>query len=268
MPGYELLKQDDSLNERDQSRSTRSRRIGPRFARTVLFVTTGLFIYLGLSTFRFPWSDQDTEPETGTLLEHDVPLKQCPSNLPPPATPPAQVNLWAGLAISETVDVTKWLSNHERGLNLTLSDQGALSDNIIFHIEAYRPPKADALRYLTSPSDQNLPEKFARVTIHHGSAPDPYIMDYLVGPLPVSSKTSIRELNEIYHRNPIPYNARGYTARAFGELEPLMEKIMKPISGIVKVYPLFNFWPDCLFKLLTYRNCLGTTHSSRQLTGL
>jgi primary-amine oxidase len=33
------------------------------------------------------------------------------------------------------------------------------------------------------------------------------ISDYLIGPLPISSKTSFRPLSEIYH-NPIPLNAR------------------------------------------------------------
>lgn len=238
MQGYELLKQDDTLNEREQSRS--SRRFGPRFARTALFVTAGVLLYLGLSSFGTAWSDRNGDLETAISSDRDIPLKQCPSNLPPPAQPPAPVNLWASLTVAETVDVTKWLSGPERGLNLTLSDQGSLKDNIIFHIEAYRPAKADALQYLASPSEDRLPEKFARVTIHHGSAADPYIMDYLVGPLPISSKTSLRELTEIYHRNPIPYNARGYTARAFNELDPLIEKIMTPISDIVKVSLLIS----------------------------
>lgn len=205
----------------------------PPFSRRLAWAALFSTVFLTSSVlYASRWTDRTSELQG--FHANDVPLKQCPSGLPPPAKPPAQVNLWTGLTVDETVAITHWLSAPERDLNLTLSDRAALGDNIIYHIEAYRPSKAEALAYLESPLDEKVPQRFARVTIHHGSVNEPYIMDYLVGPLPITHKTSMRELTEIYHRNPIPFNARGYTAVVFAELNPLMSKIMAPIEDIVK----------------------------------
>lgn len=61
-------------------------------------------------------------------------LRQCPSNLPPPAAPPAPTNLWATLTVDETTEITRWLESDARKLNLTQGHTAQLSDNYIFHI--------------------------------------------------------------------------------------------------------------------------------------
>ncbi|KZS99972.1 amine oxidase catalytic domain-containing protein [Laetiporus sulphureus 93-53] len=152
------------------------------------------------------------------------PLKQCASGLPPPATPPAPLNLWASLTVQETVDISRWLNAPERNLNLTIAERVSLSDNVVFHIGAFRPPKAHALAYLADPHTNRAPERYARVTIHHGAAEEPVVKDYLVGPLPVSDKTSMRALTKIYHRDAVPFNARGVTG--FAEINPILTEVM------------------------------------------
>jgi primary-amine oxidase len=62
-------------------------------------------------------------------------LAQCPSGLPPPATPPAPTNPWASLDVQESVAVYDWLFDGARGLNLTRADVAQLSDNVLYHIE-------------------------------------------------------------------------------------------------------------------------------------
>ncbi|KAI0077065.1 amine oxidase catalytic domain-containing protein [Panus rudis PR-1116 ss-1] len=221
--GYEPLKQSDYEDEqRPRVSSRRLHRL------LILLVATGALATLYVLPSRFRVTDDAFTEDI------DQPLKQCASGLPPIAKPPADVNLWATLTVDETTAITNWLNEPSRNLNLTRSDNARLSDNVIYHIEAYRPAKADALRYLDSPSMDTLPPKTARVTIHHGSASDPYIMDYLVGPLPISSETKLRKLTEIYHREPIPFNARGYTGIVMSELNPLMAEIMRPLKDIVK----------------------------------
>ncbi len=170
----------------------------------------------------------------GFDADADDQLAKCPSGLPPAATPPAKVNPFASLTIADTVSVSEWLLAPERGLNLTRGDKAPqLADNLIYHVDAFRPVKKDAVAYLDNPDTVSPPERFARVTIHHGAAPEPYVMDYLVGPLPVSEKTTMRKLTEIYHRDSIPFNARGYTTMS--ELSPLLTVIMPPLSEVTEV---------------------------------
>ncbi|KAH9922763.1 uncharacterized protein B0H18DRAFT_956131 [Fomitopsis serialis] len=51
-------------------------------------------------------------------------------------------------------------------------------------IGAWRPAKADALAYVADPGNTAPPDRYARVTIHHGAVEVPKVQDYLVGPLP------------------------------------------------------------------------------------
>ncbi|WVQ70156.1 uncharacterized protein L199_008381 [Kwoniella botswanensis] len=115
-------------------------------------------------------------------------------------------NIWKNLSIKEATDIRDWLWQPERGLNLTKSAIAADNDNAIFLIEAYIPPKAAALAYLNGSAE--APLKYAHAVVHHGNTEQ--IVDYLIGPLPLSSETSMRPLTEIYHRPEIPYNAHGF----------------------------------------------------------
>ena len=181
---------------------------------------------------------QPTSPSAAEdLLAPQKPLEQCATSTPQAAKAPAPVNLWSSLTVNETVIIHNWLNEPARGLNLTSAETAALSDNIIFHIEAYRPSKSDALRYLESPSEDNLPERYARVTIHHAARKTedggPVIKDYLVGPLPVGQNMSMRELTEIYHREDIPYNARGFAIPT--EITSLLASYMPRLAEATKV---------------------------------
>ncbi|TFK32677.1 amine oxidase catalytic domain-containing protein [Crucibulum laeve] len=159
-------------------------------------------------------------------------LKQCPSGLPPLASPPAPVNLWASLTVPETTAIHAWLESSEQNLNLTRADISMISDNVVFMIEAYQPPKAEALAYLSSPKTVPRPDRYARVTIHHGAAQVPFIKDYLVGPMPVSSKTTMRPLTEIYHRDEIPFNAYGFAS--ISELQHFLAQLVEPLGDAME----------------------------------
>ena len=145
-------------------------------------------------------------------INDDSRTGHCTSSLPLGASPPVILNLWASLTIPETSAIYAWLEAPERNLNLTRSRGSiqVLSDNVVYGIETYYPPKSEALAYLENFEASPPPARFARVTIHHGGVEVPVVMDYLVGPLPVGSRTTIRPLKEIYHRDDIPFNARGF----------------------------------------------------------
>ncbi|KAJ7600601.1 copper amine oxidase [Mycena floridula] len=163
------------------------------------------------------------------------PLKQCVSPEAPQAKPPVPLNVWASLTVPETVQIQAWLESPEQNLNLTRAADSVLSDNIIFMIEAYYPAKADALTYLAGGA---APERYARVTIHHGAAAIPVIRDYLVGPIPVGKTTSMRQLTEIYHQADIPFNARGFVSLnelliLLSSFTPAFEEAMMDLFGCV-----------------------------------
>lgn len=164
-------------------------------------------------------------------------LAQCPASIAPPANAPAPVNLWAPLTVQETTSIHDWLLESSRGLNFTLANQATLSDNAIFLIEIYRPSKADALAYLEAPTASKLPARYARVSVHLAARPDseggPVIKDYLVGPLPIGTRTSLQELKGVYHREDIPYNARGFSIAT--ELTSLLVTYMPRLAEVTKV---------------------------------
>lgn len=165
------------------------------------------------------------------------PLKQCAASVPQPAKAPAPVNLWSSLTVNDTATIAKWLNDPAHGLNLTSAETASLSDNTVFHIEAHRPAKVDALQYLQSPSEDTLPPRYARVTLDFGGLSTdeggPVIRDYLVGPLPISGNTTMRELKDIYHRDDIPWNARGFSIPT--ELTPLLVSYMPRLAEATKV---------------------------------
>jgi primary-amine oxidase len=173
--------------------------------------------------------------DSGALIdspsEEDVEI--CVSNIPPAARPPAPINPWASVTINETVEIQSWLLSPPRNLNLTRGDAARPSDNSIYMIQAYYPPKADVLKYFSSLDPLDAPARFARVTIHHGAALEPVIRDYLVGPLPVTQDTEMRHLTEIYHTETLPYNARGYDALDWNVPE-IYTKIAAPLTDAYK----------------------------------
>ncbi|KAF8187204.1 copper amine oxidase [Pholiota molesta] len=147
-------------------------------------------------------------------------------------SPPAPVNPWSSLTIPELTQIRSWLEAPEQNLNLTQAKSSKTSDNIIFLIEAYYPAKEDALAYLSNPVPTLLPERYARVTIHHGGRKEPVVKDYLVGPLPISRATRMRELTEIYHTQNIPFNARGVAQ--LEELSIVLAKLMEPMADVLQ----------------------------------
>ncbi|KAI0646161.1 amine oxidase catalytic domain-containing protein [Trametes meyenii] len=233
--GYEpLLKGDPEFEGLPEPTPRTSR---PFRSRRFVFSLLALLGVVGFSAFYALSPSQSARYAAEHLLPGGAfvngageQLQKCPSGLPPAAAPPAKLNPFASLTIDDTVAIADWLFAPERALNLTLGTKAGLADNFIYHIDAFRPAKRDALAYLDHPDRDAAvpPERFARVTIHHGAASEPYVMDHLVGPLPVGPKTRIRKLTEIYHRDSIPYNARGFTSGS--ELTPLLVDYMPKLA--------------------------------------
>ena len=90
-------------------------------------------------------------------------------------------------------------------------------DNVIITVELLQPNKSDALPYLDSYAP--APARYAKATLQFGATAEPYIQEYMVGPLPVvAGKTSYAELSYIYTsgsgRSRV-YNADAASVQAF-----------------------------------------------------
>ncbi|KAF4619282.1 hypothetical protein D9613_004722 [Agrocybe pediades] len=229
-----------------------------------------------------PYSQQSSSASnpfkgnSSTVLNQDH--NRCPSSDPLYAKAPAPINPWAPLSVAETYAVEGWLFHPDRNLNLTHlvpssrdanSSTSKIASNVVYHIEAWYPPKKDVLAYLDAQAKARKstnatvllprpPARYARVTIHHGGWEVPVIKDYLVGPLHSSwSRVTVKsdhstggksralklgnnvrmtELKDIYHRDEIPFNAYGVTYME--ELLDFVTGAIMPIAGIME--DLFN----------------------------
>lgn len=89
-------------------------------------------------------------------------------------------------------------------------------------VELLQPNKSDAVAYLDSGAP--APTRYAKTTLQFGATLEPYIQEYMVGPLPVNNgtgangTTSYAELNYIYNKGigrQRVYNADSLALAAF-----------------------------------------------------
>ena len=85
------------------------------------------------------------------------------------------------------------------------------------------------------------PPKYARVVIFEGGKEEPVSQEYMVGPLPVSDKTTIATYDYVFNGGSggtVPFNARYYDGKRSAGYEPLLKSLMTEIADITKA--LFN----------------------------
>jgi primary-amine oxidase len=99
-----------------------------------------------------------------------------------------KVNIFADLTAEERGAVTTFIY-HQNGPNLTIGDSyGGWIDQL----EVLRPNKSDALNYFDN--EEQRPARYARVSTVQYDPDAAKIVDYMVGPLPVSSATTMEPL--------------------------------------------------------------------------
>ncbi|KAL6364234.1 hypothetical protein LRP88_02151 [Fusarium phalaenopsidis] len=125
-------------------------------------------------------------------------------------------NIFQGLTDHEYAQVTAYL-HQQKELNLTAVVNSTSWDNVIVTLDLLQPNKTDALAYLEGRGP--APARYARATLQFNSQLQPYIQEYMVGPLPVKKgSTRYEELNYIFTsgRGRINvYNADGDAIAAF-----------------------------------------------------
>lgn len=93
--------------------------------------------------------------------------------------------------------------------------------------------KEDALAFVYEEGPK--PEKYAHVVIQHGAWDVPVVRDYLVGPLPISSRSEMKQLREQYHEPDVPYHGRGiYTTADGRSVGQFLKRVMTPLKHITR----------------------------------
>ena len=110
-------------------------------------------------------------------------------------------------------------------------------DNILLLVEFLQPNKSDALAYLDSNSKR--PDRYARARIQFGATLEPYIQEFMVGPLPVTNgTTSVQPLNYIFNKGEGRFNAYGidttallaYLIQVAGEVSDITQRLFNAVS--------------------------------------
>ncbi|POY73080.1 hypothetical protein BMF94_3918 [Rhodotorula taiwanensis] len=96
-------------------------------------------------------------------------------------------NVWASLSIEEAASVVGFLHNNT-DLNLTAAADATAWDNVITNLDLAVPNKTEVMAYKAGKAGE--PARMAEVTIMFSACDEPFVEDYLVGPLPVSENTT------------------------------------------------------------------------------
>lgn len=111
-------------------------------------------------------------------------------------------------------------------------------DNVIVSLDLLQPNKTDALIYLEG--NGPAPTRYARATLQFNSQVQPYIQEYMVGPLPVQEgSTQYEELNYIFtsgRGRTNVYNADSEAIAAFNlEVGADIQDITKKLLNGVRI---------------------------------
>ncbi|EFY87548.1 membrane copper amine oxidase, putative [Metarhizium acridum CQMa 102] len=141
----------------------------------------------------------------------------CESRQPSVSAP--HPNIWGDLSDEEAAGVIDLLHRHSTGLNLTTEDSAGSWDNRMYVassvniitlaaytwsmccsllVELLAPNKSDTLPFLNNKTT-TPPPRCARATLMFGATPNPYLQDYIIGPLPVANNTQVRPLQFLYN---------------------------------------------------------------------
>ncbi|KAK5109943.1 hypothetical protein LTR62_006432 [Meristemomyces frigidus] len=111
-------------------------------------------------------------------------------------------NIFSELTAAEASSVNTFILEKFGHLNLTKHPKSA-KDNFVYIVETLKPNKTDAIHYLhpqgtdadaDAEAAPQPPERWAKAAISENFPDGPYMVYYMVGPLPVGEETVIRPL--------------------------------------------------------------------------
>ncbi|KAM0809732.1 putative Primary-amine oxidase [Seiridium cardinale] len=150
-----------------------------------------------------------------------------------PSTTAPKSNVWSSVSVEDNVAVWQLLHDPASGLNLTDVSVAGINDNYLYYIDTVPLNKSEVLPYLDGSGPK--PAQYARAIIFEGGKEEPVSQEYMVGPLPVSSDTTIQKLDYIYNGGSggsVPYNGRTFDALRISASDPVLVDIMSNITDI------------------------------------
>nr|XP_031863935.1 uncharacterized protein CI109_000579 [Kwoniella shandongensis]KAA5531007.1 hypothetical protein CI109_000579 [Kwoniella shandongensis] len=123
----------------------------------------------------------------GPNRRRDIITNQVNTTSSSPSTTASKDNIWAYLTNDEAASTIAFLHN-QTDLNLTSVEDAGDWDNTIMVIDLLVPNKTDALAYLDG--NGTKPERWVLASLLFGATEEPYAQDWVVGPLPISEKTT------------------------------------------------------------------------------
>lgn len=117
-----------------------------------------------------------------------LPTDQTNLTAPAPSTSAPFANPWLYLSNDEAAGVIAYLHN-DTVLNLTAVADAGNWDNTILVLDLLAPNKSDVLSFLDN--NGTAPARHAVASILFAATEEPYVQEFVVGPLPVDSNTSI-----------------------------------------------------------------------------
>ncbi|KAI1868215.1 hypothetical protein JX265_007038 [Neoarthrinium moseri] len=144
-----------------------------------------------------------------------------------------KTNVWRTLSPEDNIAVYNLLHDPASGLNLTDVSTAGINDNYLFYIDTVPLNKSEVLPYLDASGPK--PAQYARAIIFEGGKEEPVSQEYMVGPLPVDSKTTIQKLDYLYNGGSggsIPFNGRTFDALRAAASDTLLLEIMANVSDI------------------------------------
>ncbi|PVH72022.1 DUF1965-domain-containing protein [Cadophora sp. DSE1049] len=133
------------------------------------------------------------DPEGNRHLERQAGNAGCALTQPTAKAP--RKNIWATLTDQELTDAVDFLYKFKE-LNLTKTS-GSWA-NTIESVDLLHPNKTDVLPYLAD--TKPAPARDARAMLMFRSAMEPYMQEWMVGPLPISNQTKAQPLTSLSTR--------------------------------------------------------------------
>uniref|UniRef100_A0A1D1ZP82 Amine oxidase n=1 Tax=Auxenochlorella protothecoides TaxID=3075 RepID=A0A1D1ZP82_AUXPR len=177
-----------------------------------------------------------TEPNGGACASCDADPQPASAKVLDGAWAPRS-HIFDQFTIEEADDIKAYVTD-----TLRLTDPSTIPDgspgpqptqDILYRIEPMPPPKAAAVAYLDGHGPE--PERFAHVITYRGTASPRDIMEYRVGPLPVSNTTTtiaLRAPGEIpFVKHPVDSISGGWGQEAVGKGAFELKDIFLSMTG-------------------------------------
>ncbi|KAK0714012.1 copper amine oxidase [Lasiosphaeria miniovina] len=150
-----------------------------------------------------------------------------------PTVKAPKANPWSSISPADAKAVYEFVHAPETGLNLTASENATLTDNYVWFIDTLNTNKSQILPYIDG--NEAAPPKYARVVIFEGGKAEPVSQEYMVGPLPFSSDTTIQKYDFAFNGGKggqVPYNGRYFDGKRSAAVQPLLKAVMTEVADI------------------------------------